>query len=367
MIRRMAIALGALFAILATVFAIKFWPMISGKGFGAWSPPPVTVSAAAAERKPWQPLLEAVATLTPVNGVYVAAEVAGIVKSIHFRNGDTVRRGTLLVQLDDTADQAELKGLEAELANARREFERTRELVERNLVSESSLDEVRTRLERAEAAVESKRALIDKKAIRAPFDGTLGIREVNVGQYLTAGTAIVSLQDLTSLYATFSLPQQNLRDLRIGQKVEITVDTWPEARFEGRLIAIDSAVDPDTRTIRGQAMIANTKRLLRPGMYATARITLPVLPAVVVVPRTAISYSLYGDSVYLIREETGTDGKPVLKAFRQFVRLGEERDDEVIVVEGVKAGDRVVTAGHLKLQDGATVVIDDSVALSAAK
>jgi len=362
--RSVAIALGVVILLFVAIFALKFWPMIvalwSGKGFGERQQPPASVSAVVAEARDWQPTLRAVATLAPVNGVELATEVAGVVSKVDFRSGARVKKGTLLIQIDDSSDRAELAGLEADLAYAKSNLERTESLIERNLASREGLDSAKTALQRAQAAVGSKRALIAKKAIRAPFDGTTGIRNVNVGEYVTAGKLLVGLQDLETLFADFSVPQQQIRSLAAGQPVRVTIDAYPGQAFDGRITAVDSQVDAVTHTLRAQATIANRGRVLRPGMYAIVEAELPALRDAVVVPKTAITYSLYGDSVFVVHEETTADGSSVLKVKRTPVKLGFEHDQEVVVAAGVVAGDRVVTAGQLKLLDSMAVVVADA-------
>jgi len=364
--RSTAIALAAVILLFVGIFAIKFWPLITGKGFGGFKQPPAAVAVVTAAQRDWEPSLRAVATLAPVNGVELATEIAGVVSRVEFRSGALARKGALLIQIDDSADRAELAGLEADLALAKSNLDRTESLIERNLASREGLDSARTALQRAEAAVGSKRALIAKKAIRAPFDGTLGIRNVNVGQFVTAGTKLVGLQDLETLYADFSVPQQQIRTLAAGQPVRITVDAFPGQVFDGRVTAIDSQVDEVTHTLRAQATVANTGRLLRPGMYAVLEVELPPLKGVVVLPKAAVTYSLYGDSVFVLHEEKAEGGTTVLKAKRTPVKLGFEHDTEVVVTAGVQPGDRVVSAGQLKLQDGAAVTVADGAAAPAA-
>lgn len=364
-VRTVLIALAVVILLFVAIFAKKFWPMISGKGFGGFKQPPASVSAVLAESRDWQPTLRAVATLAPVNGVELATEVAGVVSKVDFRSGARVSKGTLLIQIDDSSDRAELAGLEADLAYAKNNLERTESLIERNLASKDGLDSARTTLQRAQAAVGSKRAFIAKKAIRAPFDGTTGIRNVNVGEYVTAGKILVGLQDLDQLYADFSVPQQQIRSLSSGQPVRVTIDAFPGKAFDGRITAVDSQVDDVTHTLRAQATIANDDRVLRPGMYAIVEAELPALKDAVVVPKTAITYSLYGDSVFVLHEEKAEDGSSVLKVKRTPVKLGFEHDQEVVIAAGVVAGDRVVTAGQLKLQDGMAVVVADPAAAPA--
>jgi RND family efflux transporter MFP subunit len=360
------IALGIVLLLFVGIFVKKFWPMISGKGFGGFQQPPASVSAVLAEARDWQPTLRAVATLAPVNGVELATEVAGVVSKVEFRSGTQVKKGTLLIQIDDSADRAELAGLVADLDYAKSNLARQESLIERNLASREGLDAAKTSLQRAEAAVGSKRALIAKKAIRAPFDGTTGIRNVNVGEYITAGKVLVGLQDLDQLYADFSVPQQQIRSLSANQPVRVTIDAYPGKTFDGRITAVDSQVDETTHTLRAQATIANKERLLRPGMYAVVEAELPKLAGAVVVPKTAITYSLYGDSVFLVVEDKAADGGSVLKVKRTPVKLGFDHDQEVVIASGVAPGDRVVTAGQLKLQDGMTVVVSELTAAAPA-
>lgn len=376
--RSTVLALSAVILLFVAIFTYKFWPllmmMLSGKGMGGFQQPPAAVATVIAEQRDWRPTLRAVSTLAPVNGVELATEVAGVVSKVEFRSGATAKKGAILIQIDDSSDRAELAGLAADLELTKNNLARTESLIERNLASREGLDSARTAVQRAEAAVGSKRAFIAKKQIRAPFDGTLGIRNVNVGQFVTAGTTLVGLQDLETLFADFSVPQQQIRSLSAGQPVRITVDAFPGQAFDGRITAIDSQVDNATHTLRAQATLTNTGRALRPGMYALVEVELPLMQGVVVVPKTAITYSLYGDSVFVVRDAVdeggkpvlGAEGQPALKAHRVPVKLGFEHDQEVVVNSGVKAGDRVVTAGQLKLQDGSTVSVAEPNAAMAA-
>ena len=359
------LALGAVILLFVGIFTIKFWPMISGKGFGGFKQPPASVSAVIAESRDWQPSLRAVATLAPVNGTDLAVEVAGVVSRVEFVSGALTKKGAVLIQIDDSSDRAELAGLEADLTLARSNLERAETLIAKSLTSREGLDSARNAVERAQAAVTSKRALIAKKSIRAPFDGTLGIRNVNVGEYVSAGKVVVGLQDLDTLFADFSVPQQQIRSLTPGQPARVTVDAYPGQPFDGRITAVDSQVDDVTHTLRAQVTIANTGRVLRPGMYAVVEIELPLLRGVVVVPKVAITYSLYGDSVFVLHEEKAEDGSSALKAQRVPVKLGFEHDDEVVVSAGVVAGDQVVIAGQLKLLDGSAVAVSDGAAPAA--
>lgn len=361
--RRMLQVGGIVLLVLIAIFGYWAWMgMQMQKRFANMQQPPETVAVAQTGIESWTSGLTAVSTLEPVDGVMLATEVAGTVASVHFRSGDSVREGALLVQLDDATDRAELQGLEAQLELARSNLERTRRLVAQKLVSDEQLDAASTELKRAEAATLAKRSVIAKKAIRAPFAGTTGIRAVNIGQYLAVGTHIVPLQALETLYANFALPQQELREVRVGQTVQVQVDTYPDRSFEGRVNAIDSAVDPTTRTIRVQATVRNTDRQLRPGMYAVVQVASGRPQDFVTVPKTAIAYSLYGDSVFVVEPgEPGEDGAPTGTVKRAFVQLGPERADTVAVVSGLQGGEQVVIAGQLKLQNGTRVRVDNSV------
>jgi membrane fusion protein (multidrug efflux system) len=361
--KRMLIVGGITLAVLLAIFGAWGFNMYQTMQlYAGMVQPPETVAASEVGKETWTSGLTAVSTLEPVNGVTLAVEIAGTVASVHFRNGETVREGALLVQLDDTSDRAELKGLEAQYELAQSNLERTKRLVAQRLVSDEQLDAASTEVKRTEAAVQNKRALVAKKAIRAPFGGTTGIRAVNVGQFVPVGTPVVQLQALENLYATFALPQQDLREVKVGQQVSISVDTYPDRRFAGQVNAIDAAVDAATRTIRVQAVVRNDKRELRPGMYAVVEVASGVPRELVTVPKTAVAYSLYGDSVFIIEAgEPDKDGKPTEVVKRVFVTLGPERDDAVAVLEGLTGGERVVVAGHLKLQNGTKVRVDNTV------
>lgn len=343
------------------------------KGFGIYKmfqfysnqvPPPVTVSATHAKQQNWQPRIEAVGSLLAVQGVNIASEVAGKVEKILFESGQTVEKGELLIQLDDSAEQAQLPGARAQTKLARANLERAQQLIEQKLVSEEQLDNAKSQLQQAESALASLQATIAKKAIRAPFTGTLGIRQVDLGQYLAAGTQIVTLQALNALYADFTLPEQFLQRVQSGQTVEVTTSAYPGKTFAGKVTAVEVKLDPSTHNFAVRATLDNPDHLLRPGMFANITVLAGAPVAVVTVPNAAITYSLYGDSVYLIKEEVSEGASDaVLKAEQVFIRIGESRNGEVAILEGIKAGDHVVTAGQIKLRNGATVVINNSIPL----
>lgn len=366
MTKRMIISVTLLLVVLGVVFGYKpISMMIQYMGSGGFARPPVTVSAREAELQSWQPRIAAVGVLSAVRGVDLSNELPGMVASIEFESGQEVEKGKLLVQLDDSTEQARLPGLEARVKLARANYERTRQLIERKLTAAENLDSVESELSQAEAELAELKATIAKKAIRAPFAGTLGIRLVNEGQYLPAGTPIVTLQSLDELYADFSLPEQYLDRVSAGQPVRVEVSTWPEQAFGGWVNAVSVKVDPESHNFDIQAIIDNPEHRLRPGMFADVEVQAGAPREVVTVPKTAVSYSLYGDAVYVVSQD-GTDeqGNPVLKANQRFVQVGEANGERVAISEGLQPGERVVTAGQLKLNDGARVKINNEVALA---
>jgi membrane fusion protein (multidrug efflux system) len=306
----------------------------------------------------WQPYLHAVGSVAPTQGVYVTTEVAGQVREIFASSGQMVKAGDLLLQLDDSVDKADLKGLIAQRTLARLQFERNRKLVEEKSVSRSDYDQSRASLDGAEAAVAAKQAVIDKKSIIAPFNGQLGIADINLGQYLSPGDAIVVLQALDPVYVDYQLPERHLSQVRVGQPVEVSVQAWPGRRFKGVISAIDPGLDRGTRSLRLRATLENPERLLRPGMFAEVDTVLPLRDDILTVPRTAVTYNPYGESVFVIDEKD-----TALVVRNHPVETGEVRDGRVEIRSGLKAGERVVTAGQNKLRNGQSVTIDNSVRL----
>lgn len=368
MTKRMIIMLISAFIVFGGVFGWKaVQSYFIGQYFAHYTPPPETVSASSARTETWQPTLSAVGNITAVNGVELSPEVPGVIERFAFESGQVVKKGDLLIQLDDSGDKADLAGLKAQLELARINYARQQTLRKQKLGSPSDLDTARTLLRQAEANVVSKETVIAKKAIRAPFAGRLGIRKVNLGQYVAPGTPLVSLQSVDPVYVDFALPEQHIHEVHAGQTVRVSVDAFPGEVFTGKITAVDAEVDPRTRNLSLQATLDNPQQRLQPGMFAAVKVLLPAQEQVVTLPRTAISYSLYGKSVYVIEERPAKkDDKndaPVLVARQRFVETGQERGKEVAIVRGVKAGERVVTAGQLKLHDGAHVRIDNSVKL----
>ncbi len=363
--KRMTIAVVLLVLVFGGIFgwtAVRNYFM--GQYFANFEPPPATVSTAQAERQRWQPRIEAVGQLSAVRGVDVSNEVAGTVNDIAFFSGDTVEQGALLVQLDDSIEQAELPGLVAQLDLARMDVERMRELIDRELTSAEELDQAKSQLQQTESAVAALEARIAKKAVRAPFAGTLGIRKVDLGEYLPAGTPIVTLQSLDRLHVDFTLPEEFVVDVAAGQRVNVSVSAYPGETFAGEVEAVSVAIDPTSHNFAVQAVIDNPQGRLRPGMFADVAVQAGVRETVVAVPKTAISYSLHGDAVYVVeKSEASENGQTALVAEQRFVRLGTSNGEMVAVLQGLEPGDEVVTAGTQKLRDGMPVSINNDVAL----
>jgi len=338
--------------------------------------PPVTITAARAEIGIWRTELGAIGNLVAMHGVQVTTEVAGMVQTIGFESGTEVEQGETLVQFNTDVDRAQLERLEAEAEQARRDLARIQELTQRRYASQSEREQAATRVETLEAQVREQRVLIGKKRIEAPFSGILGLRYVNLGQYLEPGQAVVDLQSIAPIYVDFTLPGRHYGAVGPGLPIRVQVDAYPDRDFEGEISAVSPKVDPDTHNFSVRGTLPNRERLLRPGMFTDVVVTLPDERRVVAVPNTAVSYSPYGDVVFLIRE--GGDAAPppagnpdgnenpveapderIYRVERIFVTTGERRGLRVEVLKGVEPGDRVVTSGQLKLSDGARVVISD--------
>jgi membrane fusion protein (multidrug efflux system) len=324
--------------------------------------PPVAVTAMKAESQIWQPQIKAVGSLRAVRGVDVTTEIAGLVRTMHFKSGQDVRSGQLLVQLNADSDVAQLRSLEAAADLSRTVYERDKKQFAVQAVSQATLDADSADLKSKLAMVAQQRALVDKKTISAPFAGRLGISTVNPGQYLNPGDKVVTLQSLNLLYADFYLPQQELARISLGQKVILTTDTYPGKSFTGKITTVNPKVDPETRNFQAEATIANAGHKLLPGMYATVQILAGVTQRYLTLPQTAVTYNPYGDTVYIVEERgKGPGGKPVLTAKQSFVTVGGTRGDQVAILSGIKEGDMVVTSGQIKLRSGSTVIINNNV------
>jgi membrane fusion protein (multidrug efflux system) len=352
-IRRMIIMLAASAVLFGGVFGFVAFRNSMIKQFFANQPRPVVaVTTAPALLEDWMLVIPAVGTLQAVNGVDVAGSMAGLIKDIAFQSGQEVRRGQMLVRLDSDVELSDLRSAEAELALARTSFDRSAVLQRSNTVSVSALERAESELKVRQARVAALHAQIGKKSITAPFDGVVGLRRVDLGQYLQPGQVIVNLQDLSMMLCDFTVSQKDLPALAVGQGVRMSADAWPGEGFEGTIAAIEPQVDAKTGMVAVQASFANPDRRLRPGMFARVEIERPAAGKVVTVPASAVSYNLHGDSVFVVREVNGT--KSVERAV---VKLGDRRDGMVVIRQGIKPGDLVVTSGQVKLENGSLVQI----------
>ncbi|MEN6623177.1 MAG: efflux RND transporter periplasmic adaptor subunit [Smithella sp.] len=324
--------------------------------------PAVTVSAMKAVPQEWQEQIQAVGTLRAVHGVDLANEIAGIVQSIHFKSGDNVKAGQVLLQVNADSDIAQLRVLTAAADLAQSVYDRNRKQFEVQAISKASLDVDAADLKGKQFQVAQQTALVKKKTIRAPFAGRLGISSVNAGQYLNAGDKIITLQALDSIYIDFFLPQQDFSRIAINQEVTVVTDAYPDATFKGKVSAINPKVDPQTRNVQVEALIANPQHKLLPGMYATIKVQAGAARHYLTLPRTAVTFNPYGETVYIVEQKaTAKDGKPSLSVRQTFVTLGPARGDQVAVTKGIKEGELVVTSGQLKLRNGSPVIINNQV------
>ncbi len=351
--------------------------MVKGFMSAAIAPKPTAVTVEAAKIEQWPPQLSAIGTLRAYQGISIAPQAAGNVTAIHFVSGGDVNAGDLLINIDDSVEQADLANGLAQLKNAEVTLVRQRTLVAGGNTPQSSVDSALAARDSAAATVERTRAVIAQKAIRAPFSGRLGLRNVDLGQYASVGMALATLQQLDPIYADFPVPEEALATLAVGQDATMTVDAIPGRTFEGKIKAIDARVSAESRNVTARAQFANPDRKLLPGMFANLTVTSGAPADVLTLPRTAIVYSLYGDNVFVVepapqpagpvpvagQAAAGQSGSSGLIAERRFVRVGAVRGERIAIEEGVKAGERVVTAGQIKLQANAPVAIDENPAL----
>jgi membrane fusion protein (multidrug efflux system) len=361
MIKRMLLMLVAMTLIVGGIIGYKlFGRHMMNVALAAQQPPEAHVSTADARELAWQPTLHSVGSFAATQGIVVSAQLDGVVKEIGFEPGAVVEAGHLLVQQDVSTELAELQSAEAAATLAQLNLDRAQELRAGGSNTKSDLDGAMAASQQARANVAAIRSMIDKKTIRAPFAGRVGIRQVNLGQFLRSGAAIVPLQALDPIFFNFALPQQEAARVAAGQAVNITVDAFPGRVFAGAISALNPNVDEATRTLQVQATLANRDGGLQPGMFGSAEVELPVAEKVVTIPLSAIVYNPYGNAVYVI-EPAAADHR--LVARQQFVQTGATRGDQIAVTKGVSAGATVVTAGQLKLRNGSIVVVDNSVDL----
>jgi membrane fusion protein (multidrug efflux system) len=325
--------------------------------------PATTVASVSVKEVDWAPVLSAVGSISPVQGAIVSAELAGTVSEILFQNGGTAKKDQVLMRLDTSAERAQLHTAEADLALSKSDLERAQDLASRRVISQSELDSADSKFKQKSGMVDNMRSQIAKKELRAPFDGQLGIRQVNVGQTITAGQLVVALTKLNPVYADFALPQQYLQKLSEGLEVRVQTDALPGEEFKGKLTAINSMVDAVTRNVTLQATLENSKSELRPGMFVKAEVILPEKNRTLILPGSAISYAPYGDSVFVIeKKKDPKTGQEALNLRQQFVRIGESRGDFVAINNGLKAGETVVATGVFKLRNGMGVTINNDLA-----
>jgi membrane fusion protein, multidrug efflux system len=361
---KVVLGLIAIFLLIAGIKGLQFATMIkSGK---AMVLPPTTVTSAKVEKADWVPTLTAVGSISPVQGATIGAELAGTVAKVGFQSGTPVKKGEMLIEIDASAEQARMRSAQADAELARADFERARGLAEGKVISKAEMDSAAAKFSQKKAEVDNMQSLIDKKVIRAPFDGIAGIREVNIGQMVPVGQKLVTLQALDQVFVDFSLPQQQLGEIKVGLPVKVRTDAIKEREFDGELTAVNSAIDAATRSVTLQATLDNADHALRAGMFARVSVILPEKKPTLFIPATAVSYAPFGNSVYIIEQKhDDKTGKDALALRQQFIRTGETRGDFVAVTEGLKEGEEIVGAGVFKLRNGMNVAIDNKLAPKA--
>lgn len=353
------LCLGALMVVLFGIKAMQIRKMMG-------SPmvmPATTVSSAAVKEEDWAPVLSAVGSVSAVQGATVSSELGGVVADVAFQNGGVAKKGDVLVKLDASSEEAQLHSAEADSELAKANLDRTRNLAARKVVSKQELDSAESAFRQKQGTVDNMRAMIAKKQVHAPFDGQLGIRQVNVGQMINSGQQVVQLTALDPVYVDFALPQQDLPQLATGYDAHVHSDSVGGREFKGKITAINSMVDPVTRNVGVQATLENPDHVLRPGMFVKVDVVLPEKNKSLVIPGSAVSYAPFGDSVFVIeKKKDPKTGKELQTIRQQFVRVGEARGDFVSITQGLKAGQTVVATGVFKLRNGMPVVINNDLA-----
>ena len=359
--KRMLIVVLCLVVLIAGLGFFKYQQIQAAIKGGAWTPPPEAVTTTVATEAQWEGTMHAIGTATAVNGVVVSADLPGVVASIEFESGRPVRKGAVLVRLDTSTERAQLSSAVARRDLAKLDFERVQHLREQNANSQADLDRAGAEAKQAEAAVAELQAVIQRKTIRAPFAGNAGIRQVNLGQYLAGGDPVVSVQADSPIYVNFSVPQQSAQGLKNGDQVHVVKEGTSEAIESGKINAINSLIDAETRNVGAQATFANKNGALRPGMFCEVAIMLGESAKVVTLPVSAIAYAPYGNSVYIVEDMEGPDKKKYKGVRQQFVKLGDARGDQVVILSGLSAGQEVVTSGVFKLRSGAAVQVNNNI------
>ena len=352
---------------LGAMFGLGFVKFNQIQGFmklsksGAFAPPPTAVTTDIAKKTDWQPTMDSVGSLVAVNGVTVSTDLAGIVSQIAFESGSKVRAGELLVHLDTKQEEAQLRQAEAQRDFALISLKRNKELLGKHAVAQADCDNAEASYRQAQSSVDQYAALIARKTIRAAFDGIAGIRQVNLGQYLKEGDAIVALQAFDPIYVNFSLPQQDLSKLGVGMKVELQVDAFVSQVFSGKITAINSMVDQATRNVQVQATLPNGDYKLRPGMFTKVSVVFNESKSVVAIPATAVHYAPYGNSIFIVSEMKDQQGKSYKGVREQFVKVGQTRGDLVAVDSGLNPGEEIVTSGVFRLRNAAPIIINNDI------
>jgi membrane fusion protein, multidrug efflux system len=361
MAKRMILMLGVMATLLTALGFMKFRQIQTAVQASAYQPPPEAVTSVVAQPEVWPATTGVIGTMEAVHGVMVSSDLPGAVTKINFDSGKTVHEGDILVELDTREERAQLASLEAQRDLAKVNYGRTEQLVKDGVISRLEYDQATAQQKQTEANVGQIRATIERKTIRAPFSGTLGIRKVNLGQYLSAGNAVVQLQALNPIYVNFGLPQQALGQVRVGRSLRVTSEDLPGKAFTGKVTALDSVIDQTTRNVQVQATLANPEGKLQPGMFVQVEVVLGASRTVVPLPASAVSYAPYGDSVFVITDLKDPKGHSYRGVRQQFVKLEGSRGDQVAVVSGLNPGDEVVTSGVFKLRNGAAVQVNNKV------
>ncbi|MGH9546194.1 MAG: efflux RND transporter periplasmic adaptor subunit [Terriglobales bacterium] len=361
MAKRMILMLGVTVVVLAALGFVKYKQVESAVQAATFQPPPTAVTSIVVKREQWPSTMGVIGTMEAVHGVMVSADLPGSVARITFDSGKFVRQGEVLVELDTRQERAQLAALEAQRDLAQVNFGRMQQLAKDGVISRMEYDQATAQQRQTEANVGEIRATIERKTIRAPFSGRLGIRKVNLGEYLAAGSPVVQLQSLSPIYVNFGLPQQALGQVRVGRNLRVTSDGLVGQAFTGRVTAVDSVVDQATRNVQVQATLPNPEGKLQPGMFVQVEVVLGASRSVITLPASAISYAPYGDSVFVISDLKDQKGQTYRGVRQQFVKVEGSRGDQVAVVSGLKAGDEVVTSGVFKLRNGAAVQVNNKV------
>lgn len=361
MAKRMVLMLSVMAVLLTALGFIKFKQVESAVHAAAFQPPPEAVTSVVAQQEQWPATTNIIGTVEAVHGVTVSADLPGIVERINFDSGKYVRQGEVLVELDTRQERAQLAALEAQRDLAQVNFRRTQQLVDQGVISRQEYDQSTAQQKATEANVAETRATIERKTIRAPFSGILGIRKVNLGQYLSAGSAVVPLQSLNPIYVDFGVPQQDAGQVRVGRSLRVTSEDLAGQAWTGRVTALDSVIDQATRNVQAQATLSNPEGKLQPGMFVQVEVVVGTSRSVITLPASAISYAPYGDSVFIISDLKDPKGHTYRGVRQQFVKVQGSRGDQVAVISGVKPGDEVVTSGVFKLRNGAAVQVNNKV------